>query len=160
VDYYRQQGRRIVFTNGCFDLLHCGHIAFLNQARTLGDVLIVAVNGDTSIERLKGPGRPINSLADRLEVLGALGCIDHLIGFEQDTACSLIEAVRPHVFVKGGNYRRGQIPEAPVVEELGGAVEILPYLPNCSTTELIRRVQTRFSNGRRQPQTLVSGVLS
>jgi D-beta-D-heptose 7-phosphate kinase / D-beta-D-heptose 1-phosphate adenosyltransferase len=160
VDYYRQQGQRVVFTNGCFDILHRGHITFLNQARTLGDVLIVAVNGDASIERLKGPGRPINALADRLDVLAALDCIDHLIEFQEDTAWSLIRALRPHVFVKGGNYRYQDIPEAPLMETLGGRVEILPYLPNCSTTGLIGRIQRRSAPSSLQPQAVLTGGVS
>jgi D-beta-D-heptose 7-phosphate kinase/D-beta-D-heptose 1-phosphate adenosyltransferase len=143
VDYYRQQGKRIVFTNGCFDILHRGHVAFLNHARGLGDVLVVAVNGDAGIRRLKGLGRPVNTLEDRIEVLAALDCIDHLIGFEEDTAHHLIRALRPHVFAKGGNYRPTQIAEAALVEAQRGVVEILPYLPDCSTTQLIGRIRAR-----------------
>src|SRR5439155_15879058 len=92
---YRQQGRRVVFTNGCFDILHRGHISYLNRAKALGDVLIVGVNSDASIRRLKGPQRPINTLEDRLQVLAALSCIDHLTSFDDDMPCNLIRAVRP-----------------------------------------------------------------
>jgi D-beta-D-heptose 7-phosphate kinase / D-beta-D-heptose 1-phosphate adenosyltransferase len=139
---YRQERRRIVFTNGCFDLLHRGHVAYLNQAKTLGDVLIVAVNADASVRRLKGPGRPLNTLEDRMAVLAALSCIDHLVAFEDDSPAELLRIIRPDLLVKGGDYRRDGVPEGPLVEALGGRVEILPYLPNQSTTAMIQRIRT------------------
>ncbi len=141
VEYYRQQGRRIVFTNGCFDILHRGHVAYLNRAKTLGDVLILGVNSDASIRRLKGPSRPINTLEDRIQVLAALSCIDHLIAFDEDTPCNLIRRLRPDVFVKGGDYTRDRLPEAAIVEEQGGIVQILPYLHDRSTTGIIERIR-------------------
>jgi D-beta-D-heptose 7-phosphate kinase/D-beta-D-heptose 1-phosphate adenosyltransferase len=141
VDYFRQQGRRVVFTNGCFDILHKGHVTLLHRAKALGDVLVVGVNSDAGIRRLKGPGRPINTLDDRVQVLAALGCVDHLIAFDEDTPCNLIRALRPHVFVKGGDYTRERLPEAPLVEELGGEIHILPYLEDRSTSGLIERIQ-------------------
>jgi D-beta-D-heptose 7-phosphate kinase/D-beta-D-heptose 1-phosphate adenosyltransferase len=140
VDFHRQQGRRIVFTNGCFDILHSGHITYLHRAKTLGDILIVGVNSDASIKRLKGPRRPINSLQNRLHVLAALSCIDHLIAFDDDTPCNLIRVIRPDVFVKGGDYTRDRLPEAAIVEELGGIVQILPYEGDYSTTAIIERI--------------------
>lgn len=141
LELYRQQGRRIVFTNGCFDILHCGHIAYLNCAKALGDILVIGVNSDGSIRRLKGPSRPINTLDDRIQVLAALSCVDCIIAFDDDTPCNLIRAVRPNVFVKGGDYTREMLPEAPIVEELGGTVQILPYLENRSTTSIIERIR-------------------
>jgi D-beta-D-heptose 7-phosphate kinase / D-beta-D-heptose 1-phosphate adenosyltransferase len=141
VDFLRQQGRRIVFTNGCFDLLHAGHTELLRRARALGDVLIVAVNADDSIRRLKGPGRPINTLDDRLQVLAALDCVDHLIDFDGATCCDLVRLVRPDVFVKGANHGQEQPPEAAVVAALGGIVEILPFAHDCSTARLIQRIR-------------------
>jgi D-beta-D-heptose 7-phosphate kinase/D-beta-D-heptose 1-phosphate adenosyltransferase len=141
VERHRQEGRRIVFTNGCFDLLHRGHVAYLNQAKALGDVLIVAVNADASVCRLKGPGRPLNTLSDRMAVLAALSCIDHLVAFEDDSPAELLRVVRPDVLVKGGDYQRDGVPEGPLVEALGGRVEILPYLPNQSTTAMIQRIR-------------------
>jgi D-beta-D-heptose 7-phosphate kinase/D-beta-D-heptose 1-phosphate adenosyltransferase len=141
VQSYRDQGRRVVFTNGCFDILHRGHVTLLNQARTLGDILIVAVNSDAGIRRLKGPGRPINSLEDRVQVLAALACVDYLIAFHEDTCIGLVQALRPHVFVKGGDYTRDTLPEALAVEAAGGAVHVLPYLSDRSTTGLIQRIQ-------------------
>ena len=141
-DAYRAQGRRIVFTNGCFDILHRGHVTYLDRAKGLGDVLIVAVNTDSSVSRLKGPGRPINSLDDRLMVLEALSCVDNVVAFEADTPERLIEAVRPDVFAKGGDYSRESLPEADLVERLGGSVQILPLVDDRSTTGIIRRART------------------
>jgi D-beta-D-heptose 7-phosphate kinase/D-beta-D-heptose 1-phosphate adenosyltransferase len=141
LDFYREQGLRIVFTNGCFDILHRGHINYLNRAKSLGDVLVVAVNSDNSIRRIKGPARPINTLEDRIGVLAALSCIDHLTSFDEDIPWNVIEAVRPHVFVKGGDYTRERLPEASLVEKLGGVVEILPLLQDRSTTGIIERIQ-------------------
>jgi D-beta-D-heptose 7-phosphate kinase/D-beta-D-heptose 1-phosphate adenosyltransferase len=149
VGLYRQQGRRVVFTNGCFDLLHRGHITFLNQAKALGDILVVGVNSDDSVRRLKGPGRPVNSLEDRLQILAELSCIDHLAAFEDDTPELLIRGLCPDVLAKGGNYRRDDLPEAALVETLGGNVEILPYLENHSTTRVMERIRT--GNGSRDP---------
>ncbi|HEX5478469.1 MAG TPA: D-glycero-beta-D-manno-heptose 1-phosphate adenylyltransferase [Dehalococcoidia bacterium] len=140
-DFYRAQGRRIVFTNGCFDILHRGHITYLNRAKALGDLLIVGINSDESVQRLKGDERPINSLEDRVQVLSALSCVDHIVPFAGDTPVDVIRAVRPHVFVKGGDYTRETLPEAQVVEELGGVVQILPYLDDRSTSRIIERIQ-------------------
>ncbi|HVW37544.1 MAG TPA: D-glycero-beta-D-manno-heptose 1-phosphate adenylyltransferase, partial [Pirellulales bacterium] len=140
VESHRHQGRRIVLTNGCFDILHRGHITFLRRARALGDVLLVGVNSDESIRRLKGDSRPINCLEDRLRVLAALSCIDHLVAFHEDSPQALIREIRPDVFVKGGDYTRDTLPEASLVEQLGGRVQILPYLADRSTTRIIERI--------------------
>jgi len=138
----RNRGQRIVLTNGCFDILHRGHITYLNQARALGDVLVVGVNSDESIRRLKGAERPINTLEDRIQVLAALNCVDHVVPFEEDTPHRLVKAIRPHVFVKGGDYTRDRLPEAALVEELGGRVEILPLVRERSTTRIISRIRS------------------
>lgn len=149
---HRSLNRRIVLTNGCFDILHRGHINYLLDARALGDVLIVGVNSDESIHRIKGPDRPINTLFDRLGVLRAVRCIDHLVVFDEDTPHRLIEAIRPDVFVKGGDYTRESLPEASLVEQLGGTVRILPLVAERSTTEIIRRIcEVYGSRGRQQP---------
>lgn len=137
----RGEGRRIVFTNGCFDLLHRGHVSYLTRAKALGDALIVAVNGDDSVRRLKGPERPLNPLDDRLGVLEALSCIDHVIAFDEPTPAALIELVRPDIYVKGGDYSLDTLPEAGQVEALGGQVRILPYMDDRSTTGLIARMR-------------------
>jgi D-beta-D-heptose 7-phosphate kinase/D-beta-D-heptose 1-phosphate adenosyltransferase len=142
---YRRLGRRIVFTNGCFDILHRGHITYLNRAKALGDVLIVGLNSDESIRKLKGPDRPINSLEDRAQILAALSCVDHTVSFGEDTPHELIKKICPDVFVKGGDYRRETLPEASLVEQLGGRVEILPYLETYSTTNVIEKIRSIFA---------------
>ncbi len=137
----RLAGKRVVFTNGCFDILHPGHINLLNRAKELGDILIVAVNADSTVEKLKGPGRPINPLMDRLKVLAALSCIDYLVPFEDLTPEKLIKTLRPAVVVKGSNYRREMMPEASLVEAQGGEIQFLPYLPESSTSGLFERIR-------------------
>jgi D-beta-D-heptose 7-phosphate kinase/D-beta-D-heptose 1-phosphate adenosyltransferase len=138
---HREEGRRIVFTNGCFDLLHRGHVTYLSRAKTLGDVLVVGLNSDGSVARLKGPGRPLNPLADRAHVLAALSCVDLVSPFAEETPERLLETVRPDVFVKGGDYTRAMLPEASLVERLGGRVELLPYVEDRSTTGIIERIR-------------------
>ncbi|RUR81795.1 D-glycero-beta-D-manno-heptose 1-phosphate adenylyltransferase [Chlorogloeopsis fritschii PCC 9212] len=147
VTSYRKAGRKIVFTNGCFDILHAGHVSYLNYAKALGDILIVGLNSDNSIRRLKGSSRPINTLEDRIQVLSGLGCVDHLIAFEEDTPSNLIRIVRPDVFVKGGNYTKETLPEAPLVEQLGGEVRLLPFVENRSTTRIIERIRELAGKG-------------
>jgi D-beta-D-heptose 7-phosphate kinase/D-beta-D-heptose 1-phosphate adenosyltransferase len=137
----RAAGHRIVFTNGVFDILHRGHVTYLNRAKALGDVLVVAVNDDASVRRLKGNDRPINALDDRLGVLEALSCVDLVVPFADPTPIPLIEAARPDVFVKGGDYTRERLPEAPIVERLGGEVRLLPYVADHSTTAIVHRVR-------------------
>jgi D-beta-D-heptose 7-phosphate kinase/D-beta-D-heptose 1-phosphate adenosyltransferase len=141
VAFHRSQGRRIVFTNGCFDILHRGHITYLNRAKALGDVLVLGVNSDESAHRLKGPERPINTLDDRVQVLAALSCVDYIVPFDDDRPDNVIRAVRPDLFVKGGDYTRDSLPEASLVEALGGNVQILPYLADRSTTEIVKRIR-------------------
>jgi D-beta-D-heptose 7-phosphate kinase/D-beta-D-heptose 1-phosphate adenosyltransferase len=140
VDWYRAHGKRLVFTNGCFDILHRGHVALLNRARALGDLLIVGINTDESVANLKGPHRPINPLDDRAQVLAGLGCVDYVVPFAEQTPDALIRAIRPDLFVKGGDYRRETLPETAVVESLGGAVHILPFIDDRSTTRVIERI--------------------
>ena len=142
-DDLRRAGRRIVFTNGCFDILHRGHVALLGRAKALGDVLIVGLNADASVRRLKGPTRPINRAADRAQVLAALSCVDHIVEFVEDTPARLIELVRPDVYVKGGDYTLATLPEAPLVQRFGGEVRILAYLEDFSTTGIIARIEDR-----------------
>jgi rfaE bifunctional protein nucleotidyltransferase chain/domain len=137
---HRASGRRIVLTNGCFDILHAGHVRYLQQARTLGDVLVVAINSDESVRRIKGADRPINGQADRVLVVAALACVDHVVLFGEDTPVDLVRAVRPDVYVKGGDYDLADLPEAPVVHGYGGQVRLLPYLPGRSTTEIVTRI--------------------
>jgi rfaE bifunctional protein nucleotidyltransferase chain/domain len=133
-------GRRAVFTNGCFDLLHRGHTRYLEQARALGDLLIVAVNSDASVRRLKGAGRPLVPAAERAEVLAALACVDLVLIFDDLDPGRVIRAVRPDVLVKGGDWPVDQIVGADFVRSTGGKVRSLPYVQGASTSELIRRV--------------------
>jgi len=140
----RSEGRRIVFTNGVFDLLHIGHVEYLEQARQLGDALFVGVNSDESARRLKGPQRPITPQEERARIVAALGCVDYVVVFDELTAGKVIEALRPEVYVKGGDYTPQTLPEAPLVESYGGKVVILPYKKGHSTSQLIERILSRF----------------
>ena len=132
-----------MFTNGCFDVLHPGHVRYLTQARALGDLLIVAVNSDGSVRRLKGADRPVNPVEDRIALLAALACVDHVVVFEEDSPARLIEAVRPDVYVKGGDYPPEMVPEAPLVRRLGGQVRTLGYVPDRSTSAIIDRIRAQ-----------------
>ena len=135
------QGRRLVFTNGCFDLLHVGHVRYLQAARDLGDALLVALNGDESVRALKGPSRPINSEQDRAEVLAALACVDFVTVFHTPRVTDVIRAVRPHVYAKGGDYTVESLDpgERAALGESGAEIRILPLVPGKSTTATIER---------------------
>ncbi len=135
-----RDGKAIVFTNGCFDLLHPGHVHGLLQARKLGDFLIVGINSDTSARRLKGAGRPILEQDERALMLSALECVDAVVIFEEDTPVPLIEALRPDIHVKGGDYADRDMPERAVVESYGGQVRFIELKPGWSTTGLIERL--------------------
>ena len=143
------QGRRVVFTNGCFDLLHRGHVRYLGQARALGDLLVVGLNGDASVEALKGPGRPIMPAQERAEVLAALDAVDYVTVFEESTPERLIAALGPDVLAKGGDWPPDQIVGRDVVERRGGEVRALPYVDGASTSGIIQRILARF--GPRRP---------
>lgn len=148
VDRHRNRGDRVVFTNGCFDVLHRGHVGYLAEARQLGDLLIVAVNSDESVRRLKGPERPVIPVEDRVAVLAALSTVDYVVVFEEDSPAALIEAIRPDVYVKGGDYHPDMVPEAPLVRRLGGEVHTLGYLPDRSTSAIIERIRSRAARHR------------
>ncbi|MCS6776733.1 MAG: D-glycero-beta-D-manno-heptose 1-phosphate adenylyltransferase [Chloroherpetonaceae bacterium] len=138
---HRQRGERIVFTNGCFDLLHIGHARYLAAARALGDLLVVGVNSDASVRALKGPDRPIVPGAERAELLAHLTAVDYVCLFDETRPDALIAAVRPQIHVKGGDYRIESLPETPVVRHYGGQVVILPLVEGRSTTALIERIR-------------------
>jgi D-beta-D-heptose 7-phosphate kinase / D-beta-D-heptose 1-phosphate adenosyltransferase len=140
VTWYRAAGRRIVFTNGCFDILHRGHISYLERARMCGDVLIVGVNDDASVARLKGPLRPVNTVDDRVAVLAALRAVDHIVTFSEDMPEHLLHAICPDVYVKGDDYSLATLPEAPLVHKLGSRVEFIPLVEDRSTSRLIDRI--------------------
>jgi D-beta-D-heptose 7-phosphate kinase/D-beta-D-heptose 1-phosphate adenosyltransferase len=137
-------GKTLVFTNGIFDLLHAGHVATLEAARALGDALYVGLNSDASARRLKGAARPLTPEEDRARVLAALACVDAVIPFDEDTAERLVAALRPEVYVKGGDYAKDEPPEARVVAAYGGRVVIVPTLPGRSTTALIQAILERY----------------
>ena len=133
----KAKGKKIVFTNGCFDILHRGHVTYLQQARALGDLLIVGINSDASVKRLKGPERPVNILEDRAYVLSALKSVDFVIPFEEDTPLDLINTIIPDILVKGGDYTIDRIVGAQEVIAHGGSVEIIPFVPGKSTSSII-----------------------
>jgi rfaE bifunctional protein nucleotidyltransferase chain/domain len=135
---YRKQ-HRIIFTNGCFDLLHRGHVYYLAKAREMGDVLVVGLNSDGSVRRLKGQGRPVNTQESRSEVLAGLGMVDYVIIFEEDTPLELIRRIRPDLLVKGGDYRVEEIVGYDEVTSRGGSVRTIPLLEGYSTTVMIER---------------------
>jgi len=137
VSLWRSRGHRIVFTNGCFDLVHVGHVSLLQRARRLGDRLIVAVNSDRSVRRLKGPGRPLVRAQDRAQVLAALSAVDAVVVFDEATPLRLIECLRPDVLVKGGDYTEHEVVGAPEVRSWGGRLELVPLVSGCSTSRLI-----------------------
>jgi rfaE bifunctional protein nucleotidyltransferase chain/domain len=142
-DEMRQAGQRLVLTNGCFDLLHVGHVRYLQQARQLGDVLAVAINGDQSVQALKGAGRPLNSESDRAEVLAALDCVDLVAIFPDVRATEVIKATRPAIYDKGGDYTLETLNEEEVtaLKEVGAEIKTLPLVPGKSTTCLIKKMQ-------------------
>jgi rfaE bifunctional protein nucleotidyltransferase chain/domain len=147
-DAQRLEGKRIVLANGVFDLLHVGHVRYLEAARALGDVLVVAVNSDASVRRLKGQGRPIMSAAERAELIGALGSVDAVVVFEEDTVDRLVGALRPDVQAKGTDYTEATVPERSAVLAAGGRVAIAGDPKDHSTRDLIRVIAERFGAGR------------
>jgi rfaE bifunctional protein nucleotidyltransferase chain/domain len=142
VQELQAQGHKVVFTNGCFDLLHRGHVHYLEEAQARGDALIVGVNTDASTARLhKGPGRPFTPEADRARVLAALACVDRVVLFDEDTPLELITALQPDVLVKGGDYQLNEIVGREIVLARGGQVVALPFVPGYSTTALLERLR-------------------
>jgi rfaE bifunctional protein nucleotidyltransferase chain/domain len=136
--------RKLVFTNGCFDLLHAGHVRYLQQARALGNALVVALNGDASVRALKGPTRPINEEQDRAEVLGALACVDYVTIFQSERVTDLVGQIRPQVYAKGGDYTVDSLDpgERAALESVGTEIKILPLVPGKSTTNIIKKWQS------------------
>ena len=144
-DILRRAGLKIVFTNGCFDILHAGHVEYLTTAKSFGDVLIVGLNDDLSVRRLKGSSRPINCQEDRAKVLLALKAVDHVIFFGEQTAEKLIAEVKPDVYVKGGDYTLQTLPEAKIVLQHGGRVEFVNLLAGRSTTNIVDKIAGKTS---------------
>lgn len=143
----QKQGKRIVFTNGCFDLLHVGHVRYLTAARALGDCLVVAVNSDASVRRLKGSARPIVPHRERMEVLAALGCVDYVVLFNANTPQRIIDTLVPDILVKGGDWALEKIVGKETVEQHGGKVVRVKVVPGASTTGIIERILKRSRPG-------------
>jgi D-beta-D-heptose 7-phosphate kinase/D-beta-D-heptose 1-phosphate adenosyltransferase len=140
----KKNGKRIVFTNGCFDILHVGHVRYLEQAKSLGDVLVVGINSDRSVRGLKGPRRPILPVEERGEILSGLGCADYITVFDEPTPFELISLLQPDVLVKGGDWTPEQVVGREVVEGSGGRVVILPFVEGSSTTNIIDVILEKY----------------
>lgn len=150
---WRKAGRKLVFTNGCFDLVHLGHVRYLEEARALGDILVVGLNSDASVKRLKGPNRPLVPEQARAAVMTALRPVDYVIIFEEDTAEAIVAVLQPDLYVKGGDYNASEavssagkpLPEAAIVRQYGGQVRLIPFLPDHSTTALIQKIVALYA---------------
>ncbi|MFH0877299.1 MAG: D-glycero-beta-D-manno-heptose 1-phosphate adenylyltransferase [Candidatus Omnitrophota bacterium] len=140
----RRRKKRLVFTNGCFDILHAGHVRYLQKAKEKGDLLVVGLNSDASTQRLKGKNRPINPQADRAKVLAALACVDYVVVFDQETPERLIAALKPSVLVKGGDWPLKKIVGREFVESCGGKVLVIPLLKGRSTTSILKKTKRHF----------------
>ncbi len=140
VSQLKREGRKVAFTNGCFDLLHIGHLELLEHARKLGDILIVGLNSDDSVRRLKGPQRPINTQLDRARILAALEVVDYVVIFNEDTPLDLIQTIKPDFLIKGGDYRPDAIVGSEFVESYGGKVIVFPLVRGKSTSDLINTI--------------------
>lgn len=134
-------GKTVVFTNGCFDILHVGHVRYLTAARNLGDCLIVGLNTDQSVRTLKGPTRPVNNENDRAEVLSALSVVDYIVLFGENTASELVEVIQPAIYVKGGDYDVAELPEAEAVAKHGGKIVLVPMVEGRSSTQIINKIK-------------------
>lgn len=143
----KQRHKKIVFTNGCFDILHIGHVKYLKEARAKGDLLVLGLNSDASVKRLKGPSRPVNSEQDRMDMLAQMEFIDYVVLFDEDTPYELITRVKPDVLVKGGDYQVDHIVGADYVKANGGSVEVIPFVEGKSTTNIINAMK-RLENGK------------
>jgi rfaE bifunctional protein nucleotidyltransferase chain/domain len=137
-----RHGRKVVLTNGVFDILHVGHVRYLQEARAQGDMLVVAMNTDASVKKIKGPTRPLQNENDRAEILAALGCVDYVTMFSENTAEDVVRVVKPDVYVKGGDYKIETLPEAQVVFEYGGSVKLLQFVDGKSSTNIINKMKS------------------
>lgn len=137
----KQKNKKIVSTNGCFDILHVGHVRYLQESKKQGDILVVCLNSDASVKRLKGDSRPLNSETDRAEVLAALECVDYVVIFEEDTPCNLIEIIKPDIHTKGGDYNPYNLPETKVIRKNGGELVFINFVEGKSTTATIEKMK-------------------
>ena len=142
-DRLRLEGKRVVTTNGCFDLLHVGHVTYLEKARAFGDVLIVGINSDESVKRLKGPQRPLQTALDRAQILAALRAVDAVCVFTEDTPVEWLKMVKPDVHVKGGDYKPADMPETEALKAWGARVEIIPFVDGHSTSSLVAKASQK-----------------
>ena len=145
VSHHKKEGKKIVFTNGCYDLIHVGHVRCFKEGKNLGDILIVALNSDRSVRTLKGPPRPIVPEAERAEIIAALECVDFVTIFDQDDPLEIISAIRPDILVKGGDWALNTIVGRDIVESYGGQVIALPLVPGVSTTRIIETIVSHLS---------------
>lgn len=141
VETEKQKGKTVVLTNGCFDILHAGHVRYLAAARAVGDCLVLGLNSDSSVRALKGPSRPINSELDRAEVVDGLRSVDYVVIFEETTAEALVRDMKPDYYAKGGDYSLDSLPEAKAVAECGGEVVFLPFIEGKSSTKIIQKIE-------------------
>lgn len=140
----KSAGKKIIFTNGCFDLIHAGHVTYLEKAKKYGDVLILGLNSDASIKQIKGDQRPILGEKDRALLLSAFNFIDYIIFFNEATPIRVIKSIKPDIHIKGGDYRVKDLPEYPIIKKYGGVIKILPYIKGCSTTSLIEKIKAAY----------------
>ena len=143
---YKKNNETIVFTNGCFDIIHAGHITYLQEAKDLGSKLIIGLNSDQSVKKIKGDNRPIVSEQHRQTVLESLKMVDLVIQFNEKTPIELIKTVQPDIHVKGGDYKAEELPEYEIITNYGGKIEILSFVPNCSTSSIIERILQTYGN--------------
>ncbi len=141
INELKSQGKKIVSTNGCFDILHVGHVRYLQKSASLGDIMVVYLNSDRSVRELKGPERPLNNENDRAEVLAALGCVDFVVIFDESTPVNYIAQVKPDIHTKGGDYDLNSLPETKVVQENGGRLEFISFVEGKSTTNIINKMK-------------------
>ena len=142
IEKEKKQGKRIVFTNGCFDIIHVGHVTYLTKAKELGDILVIGLNSDSSVKKLKGPSRPINNQKDRELVLAALRFVDYILIFEEETPLNLIKSLSPDIIVKGGDYKEEEVVGGKYIINKGGKVIIIPFVEGKSTTNIINKMKS------------------
>ena len=141
IEILKSNGKKIVSTNGCFDILHVGHVRYLQKSASLGDILVVCLNSDRSVKALKGDSRPLNNESDRAEVLAALGCVDFVVIFDEDTPINYLAQIKPDIHTKGGDYDINTLPEAKVIMDNGGKVEFINFVEGKSTTNIINKMK-------------------
>lgn len=141
INELKSEGKKVVSTSGCFDIVHAGHVTYLEEAKTKGDVLIVLLNSDSSVRRLKGDNRPIVNEEERATVIAGLGCVDYVCLFDESTPCEMISKLQPDIFIKGGDYKGKHIPEMYVMSLYGGKVEYVSMIDGCSSTNIIEKIK-------------------